>query len=91
MALSTFQKATISQSELTNQAVNIATEMERMRTRWGHFAEFMALLNASDATELGYTTAETQLLGQLRTAVNNVLTAIDNETVLDEFRRTLIS
>lgn len=36
MALSSFQKSVVTKSELTNQAVNIATEIERMRSRWRH-------------------------------------------------------
>jgi hypothetical protein len=91
MALSSFQKATITQQELTAQAVNIATEIERMRARWEFWTEYMALLSATDATELGYTTPEIQALANLRTAVGNVVTAIDGETILDEFRRVLVS
>ena len=91
MALSTFQKAVISKDEMTNQAVNVATEIARMRARWNFFAEFVNDVTAADATELGYTGPETANLAALRAAVNNIIAAIDAEASLEDFRRILVS
>jgi hypothetical protein len=91
MALSTFQKSVISKEEFTNQAVNIATEIARMRARWNFFAEFVNDVSAADATELGYTGPEAASLAALRGSVNNIIAAIDAEASLEDFRRILVS
>jgi hypothetical protein len=80
-----------SKVDIYRDVQSISGEILSRSLRWGVFADFLNTMTVEDATAVGIPTDVLTLMGQMRTSLNTIVTAIeDNSAEFEALRKPLI-